>query len=171
MILRPLTQADKVEALVCQEELARDNFQFLLGYVGTYDITEDWSGFLFHLDSMKKGEDLTEGWVPSTFLVAEVNGKIVGRVSIRHELNAFLENFGGHIGYGIRPQYRGQGYATQILLQALTIIREMRVHRVLVTCSDSNVASGRVIEKCGGLLENTVVNQDGERIRRYWIEK
>lgn len=169
MILRALTEADKEEALASHEELALDNFHFLLGYFGTYDATEDWSGFLRHLDSSKNGENVSEGWVPATFLVAEVDGRIIGRVSIRHELNGFLENFGGHIGYGVRAQYRGQGYATQILRQALTIIRELGVQRVLITCSDSNVASSRVIEKCGGALENIVVNDEGERLRRYWI--
>jgi predicted acetyltransferase len=59
--------------------------------------------------------------VPATFLVAEVDRALVGRVSIRHELNAFLADVGGHIGYGVRPRYRGRGFATEILRQALVI--------------------------------------------------
>jgi predicted acetyltransferase len=61
--------------------------------------------------------------VPATFLVADVDGAIVGRVSIRHELNDHLTHFGGHIGYGVRPAHRRRGYATEILRQSLVIAR------------------------------------------------
>jgi predicted acetyltransferase len=53
--------------------------------------------------------DLAEDRVPGTFLVAAVGGTIVGRISIRHELNDFLAHEGGHIGYGVLPRYRRRG--------------------------------------------------------------
>ena len=42
--------------------------------------------------------------------------------------------------------------------------------RVLVTCDDTNVASARIIESNGGILENTL-QIEGRLIatRRYWI--
>jgi hypothetical protein len=58
--------------------------------------------------------------VPSTFLFAFVGTRIVGRVSIRHSLNQFLEREGGHIGYVVVPEFRRQGYATTILRLAIT---------------------------------------------------
>jgi predicted acetyltransferase len=37
-------------------------------------------------------------------------------------------------------------------------------------CDDDNVASVRVIERCGGILESVVTPEEGARpIRRYWI--
>lgn len=169
MILRELTTEDKLEAIAAHKELALDHFDFLLDSLGKYDENEDWSTYLERLDSVKHGEDLPDGWVPSTFLVAEVDGRIIGRVSIRHELNAYLELRAGHIGYGIRPEFRGRGFATQILQRALPMVRELGVQRVLVTCGDSNTASSKVIEKCGGVLENIIVTDEGELVRRYWI--
>lgn len=169
MILRSLTEEDKLEALQAHKELALDDFDFLLGYFGTYDENEDWPTYLEHLDSMQRGENIPDAWVPATFLVAEVDGHMVGRVSIRHKLNDYLELRGGHIGYGIRPGYRRRGYATEILQRALQIVRDLGVRRVLVTCDDSNVASAKVIEKCGGVLENIIDIEDGQRLRRYWI--
>jgi len=71
--------------------------------------------------------------VPATFLLARVGGDLVGRVSIRHELNDFLAEFGGHIGYAVRPQFRRRGHATEILRQALVVARGEGVERVLVT--------------------------------------
>lgn len=169
MILRPLTTRDRDEAVQAHRELALDDFDFLLDSFGKYEENGDWSAYLGRLESSRCGEDVPVGRVPSTFLVAEVDGRIVGRVSIRHELNAYLAERGGHIGYGIRPEFRGRGYATQILLGALQIVRELGVRKVLVTCNDSNVASGHVIEKCGGVLENIIDAEDGERVRRYWF--
>jgi len=57
--------------------------------------------------------------VPSTFLFAFDASRIIGRVSIRHELNEFLLRVGGHIGYVVVPEFRRQGYATAILHQLL----------------------------------------------------
>ena len=84
-------------------------------------------------------------------------------------MNDYLEKRGGHIGYGIRPEFRGRGYATKILADSLELLRAMGVGKVLVTCDDSNLASAKVIEKCGGVLENIIETEDGERVRRYWL--
>ena len=64
-----------------------------------------------------------DGHVPSTFLVADVGGVIVGRTSIRHELNEFLAREGGHIGYGVLAEHRRRGYATEILRHSLVVAR------------------------------------------------
>lgn len=111
--------------------------------------------------------------VPSTFLFAFVGDRIVGRVSIRHSLNALLERLGGHIGYVVVPEYRRRGYATEILRQALPIASQKAggIRRVLVTCDDDNVGSIRVIEKNGGVLEDVISGLDLDTPkRRYWID-
>ena len=127
--------------------------------------------YLEVLAERDRGENLPENQVPSTFLFAFAGNSIVGRASIRHALNPFLERFGGHIGYVVVPEYRRQGYATAILGQALRIAREkLGLTRVLVTCDDDNVGSVRTIEKNGGVLENVVTGPEGARPkRRYWI--
>jgi predicted acetyltransferase len=93
-----------------------------------------------------------------------------GRVSIRHELNEFLTNFGGHIGYGVRPAYRRRGYASEILTQALIIARAEGIDRVLITCDQQNTASAKIIEAHGGVLEDVRPDPAGPPKRRYWIE-
>jgi len=40
--------------------------------------------------------------------------------------------------------------------------------RVLITCADDNVASARVIEHHGGVLEDVRDTELG-RTRRYWV--
>jgi predicted acetyltransferase len=95
----------------------------------------------------------------------------IGEASIRHQLNAHLLQEGGHIGYGIRPARRGQGYGKRILALALVECRRLGIERVLVTCLDANIASARIIEANGGCLENVIAAPSGHGpLRRYWIE-
>jgi predicted acetyltransferase len=164
--LRPLRPEDEHEARAAHAELAAEAFPFLLHW----DPGEPWASYLDKLDKIRRGVDLPPGYVPGTFLVALVGGVLVGRVSIRHELNAFLTEEGGHIGYGVRPGHRNRGYATEILRQALIIARAAGVERVLLTCDERNAASALVIERHGGVLEDVRTASDGTPMRRYWIE-
>jgi predicted acetyltransferase len=167
MLLRPLGVADEKQALQAHEELERDGFDFLLGL----EQGAPWPAYCGRLESQRLGVDLPEGWVPATFLVAEAEGQIVGRVSIRHALSAYLAEVGGHIGYGVRPGFRRRGYATAILGQSLAVASSIGLDRVLVTCDDDNEGSANVIENCGGVLENVVAGRDGSvPKRRYWVE-
>ncbi|KNX39452.1 GNAT family N-acetyltransferase [Luteipulveratus halotolerans] len=91
--------------------------------------------------------------------------RVLGSLSLRHELNDFLLNAGGHIGYGVRPSARGRGVATAALIAALDEARALGLDRVLVSCDADNEASRRTIVRGGGVLEDT-----REGIERYWID-
>ncbi|MSZ20077.1 MAG: GNAT family N-acetyltransferase, partial [Actinobacteria bacterium] len=103
------------------------------------------------------------------FLVLEIGGDIVGRVSIRHELNEWLSTYGGHIGYAVRPEFRRKGYAKLLLGEGLKICSSLGIDHALLTCKDSNFVSAKVIEFAGGVLENIVPGPDG-LLRRYWAK-
>ena len=165
MILRRLTVPDEAQALAGHNELAKENWEYLLQYKPEMS----WSEYLELLNFEEKGEELPAGRVPATFLIAEVNGSLIGRSSIRHTLNDFLLNVGGHIGYGVRPNYRRMGYAKEILKQSLIYLRDLGLDRALVSCDDDNFASAKVIESQEGVLENKV-EYEGILKRRYWID-
>lgn len=94
----------------------------------------------------------------------------LGAISLRHELNAFLAERGGHIGYGIRPSARRRGLASFALREILPIASSHGLERVLLTCGEDNEGSWRTIESVGGVLENVATDEDGARYRRYWID-
>jgi predicted acetyltransferase len=163
--LRPLRVEDEEVVRRAHEELQDDNFTFCLNL----EPDMSWAEYLAVLDADRRGELFTDDGVAATFLVAEAEGTIVGRSSIRHALNEFLAHEGGHIGYAVRPAFRRRGYATAILQQSLVIARALGVTDVLVTCDDDNVASAAVIERCGGVLDSVVTSRSGAAMRRYWI--
>ena len=163
--LRPLRRDDERSALTAHRELARDHFSFLLGH----DDDTTWTNHVATWQARRRGEVIAPLSVPGDFLVAVVDGVIVGRASVRYALNEFLYYEGGHIGYCVRPDFRRRGYASQILCQGLVLIRAAGVEDVLVTCDDDNVASAAVIEGAGGVIQNVVTSQAGHGIHRYWI--
>ncbi len=98
----------------------------------------------------ERGIHLPKGIVPaSTFWLID-NNTFIGRVSIRHKLNKNLRNFGGHIGYAIRPSKRKKGYGNKILELALQEAKKLKLQKVLITCDDTNRASQKIIEKKQG---------------------
>lgn len=110
------------------------------------------------------------GFVPaSLYFLIDENKKIYGALHIRHELNDYLLNYGGHIGYGIRPSERRKGLATNMLSLSLPIVKKLGINKVLVTCDKENIASAKTIINNGGILENEVTEY-GEVTQRYWIE-
>ncbi|WP_298889513.1 GNAT family N-acetyltransferase [uncultured Serinicoccus sp.] len=164
LTLRPPTARDEAALRAMHEQLAVEGFTFLLAE-GT------WPQVLAQLQQEADGRDLPAGRVRADFLVAEVDGIPVGRVSIRHELTPFLRDLGGHVGYAVAPPFRRRGHATEILRLSVERLRGLGVARVLVTCDDGNAASAATIERCGGVLEDVRVPPGGGvPQRRYWID-
>lgn len=167
--LRPLRYEDETSFAIATEEFSRTNpsWEFALSrnHCGSF------AEYVDTLDRWSRGVDVPEEFVPATFLVGTVEERIVGRLSLRHSLNGFLERIGGHIGYGVIPSCRRKGYATAMLKQAIPICKELGLQKVLLTCNIGNLASQKVIESCGGELEG-ITNLPELKIqkRRYWIQ-
>ncbi|WP_188455940.1 GNAT family N-acetyltransferase [Virgibacillus oceani] len=123
-----------------------------------------------YLQALALREAGNEKWLPSTsyFLITN-NDRIVGMVDIRHKLNDFLRNVGGHIGYSTRPSERKKGYATLILSEALKKCTELNINQVLVTCDEDNIGSAKVILHNSGVEDESYTDSDGTVKRRFWI--
>ena len=113
--------------------------------------------------------DLDGTRVPSTyFWITGGDGgpddEVIGFLHLRHNLNDFLLEQGGHIGYSVKPSARRRGHASAALRLGLAAAASLGIERVLVTCYDDNEPSRRTIEQGGGVLEDV---RDG--VRRYWV--
>ncbi len=117
-------------------------------------------------------DDLSENHreVPATLFFL-MDGKIIlGGIQIRHSIDhPNLREYGGHIGYGIRPSERRKGYATEMLRLALIEARKIWLDRVMLGCYDDNIGSIRTIEKNGGIFER-YTNHEGKKSKVYWID-
>jgi len=104
------------------------------------------------------------GFVPSTTLWWVSADEYLGRIVIRHRLTPRLRDYGGHIGYDVRPSARRRGHATAMLAAALPVAHALGIDPALVTCDEDNIASRKVIEANGGTLED----QRGVKLR-FWL--
>jgi len=119
---------------------------------------------------MESKDTCSPDWVPAhTYFLVLENKRIIGAINIRHCLNDYLLNFGGHIGYGIRPSERKKGYASIMLSLALPISKKLGISKALITCNKNNLGSAKTIMNNGGILENEVV-KGSEVTQRYWID-
>ena len=119
-------------------------------------------------------DKLPKEYVPSYDYFLVDDDTFLGVIMIRVSLTDDLLNFGGNIGYGIRPYYWRQGYGTKLLELGLIKAKELiDSDKVLITCDDDNIGSYSIIEKNGGILENKVMNREMDEeflTRRYWIK-
>ncbi len=125
---------------------------------------EDFGEFLRQQVNSDLGLNLGPGLVPQTWYWLRIDQKLVGYGKLRHSLNEQLRKMGGHVGYTVRPLARGKGYGTILLREILAEAKGIGIDRALVTCSEYNSPSRRVIENNGGLLEDTT-----DEGCRYWI--
>ncbi|WP_112179863.1 GNAT family N-acetyltransferase [Paraliobacillus zengyii] len=130
----------------------------------------DFQSMLNYLSDCEKGIEPSEIWIPesSTYWLVD-HHELIGVVNIRHRLTEPLLNAGGHIGYGIRPSKRKNGYATQILSLALEKAKDMNLEKVLLVCNSANIASNKVIVNNGGISDEDFIDEKNNTLKRYWI--
>ena len=93
---------EEVEKIDTDEKIRYSGFSNLQKHKNNY------SKWLEELEIYRNKETVPEGKVvgDTFFTVRELDNKIVGIINIRHELNDYLYQFGGHIGYSILPSER-----------------------------------------------------------------
>jgi len=128
----------------------------------------DAQAYLALMDWFARGENLTDNLVPMDTYWVFYHDEMAGELKVRHFLRGNLLRRGGHIGYSVKPKFRNRGFATQMLQFGLERLRERGEFDALITCNDTNAASARVIEKCGGVRISDSRLQ-GKVLRRYLI--
>ena len=89
-------------------------------------------------------------------IVLKETDKVIGTIDIRPD----DENQKASFGYVINKKYWNKGYMTEALNCILNVCFDiLKVHRVESTHYDGNVASGKVMQKCGMKYEGTAVDE------------
>ena len=156
------------------EKISLKHKEAILEMCKEYNLNnEDYNGAFFikniidyeekikELDNASNGILENPSFVLYTCYVFIVSDKIVGVGSIRHHLNEYLEKFGGHIGYSIRPTERKKGYGSKSLELLINQAKEMNIEKILITCNINNIGSKKVIENNNGKF----INQIDETLR------
>ena len=141
---------------------------------------EQW---LTHNTNNRQESTVSFGWVPTTtfFAVRKRDLKIIGMIDIRHNLrNEFLAQYGGHVGYSVRPSERKKGYATEILRMGIEYAKLLRIEKLMIACFSDNTPSIKTIVKCGGVLTEakpyaggqlvSIPNSEEKLVNIYWID-
>lgn len=122
----------------------------------------------------EKNQEVTETEVPKRiyFFVRVNDNKIIGMVNIRTKLNQSYYDFGGNIGYCIRPTERRNGYNKINLYLALTVCKEYGIETALLTADSDNPASWKTMEALGATLEREEIpNEEGHDLVRFYSIK
>ena len=129
------------------------------------------AGFAAYVDAVlaERETPRQEGFVTSTtwWWCEDPDGpepEYLGRIAVRHRLTERLLQVGGHVGYDVRRSRRREGHATAMLAAVLPRARELGIDPSLVTCDVANTGSRRVVEACGGELED----ERGGKLR-FWV--
>lgn len=134
---------------------------------------EDTKEYINLCIKLESKENVPSHLVPATqfLFIRESDDCLVGMLQVRHYFNEFLIQYGGLIGYSIRPSERDHGYAKDMLRQALPFCSSLGLKRILIPCLDDNIASERTIIANGGIYENTVHEPNANvYLKRFGID-
>lgn len=149
-----------------KEFIQNDDEMAGTSYLRTFDDYEEWLKFV--LDNESESTKHTDVTANVYLGIREEDNNLIGFLNIRHTLNEYLFNYGGHIGYSVKKEERNKGYAKEMLKFALEECHKIGIKKVLITCDSENIASAKTIMSCGGVFENNV--PEGELVtNRYWI--
>lgn len=104
-------------------------------------------------------------------LIRKSDNKIVGNINVRWNLTETVKQFGGNIGYSIRPTERQKGYNKINLYLGLLEAKKLGLKKVMLDCESDNIASYKTMASLGGVLTRTEIDPtDGILTKVYWFD-
>ena len=103
------------------------------------------TGFLKRLEGEIAADPEHYLFFTEFLLVMKENDHIIGSIDYKYPpVDGLTE-----VGYGLNPRYQGRGYMTEALKAFLDFGRTLGIRRVRADTLKDNIASQRVLQKCG----------------------
>lgn len=128
----------------------------------------------------KSPEDPSKGYVPAYKFEMRRTGnpEKIGHIDLRVGDTYRLRMYGGHLGYEVKPEFRGHHYAARACQLLVSLARRHGMTDLWITCNPDNAASRRTAELAGAqfveivdLTKDIDMYQAGERQKcRYRID-
>jgi tagatose 1,6-diphosphate aldolase len=128
----------------------------------------------------KSSANPSKGYVPAYKFEMRLVGQPekIGNIELRVGETERLRMYGGHLAYGVHPDFRGHHYASRACRLLLPLARRHGMSELWITCNPDNLASRRTCELAGGIFieivglpEDIDMYQEGERQKcRYRID-
>ena len=97
---------------------------------------------------------------------------IIGDCTVNTKLNFHLNSLNmGAIGYSVRPTERNKHYGTYMLKLLLLQCQNLGLKEVCISCWETNLASKKIIESNGGLLDKRFFDTKNYYYGlKYWVQ-
>ena len=155
LLLRPLTAEDVPD--LCRW-LGRDEIYTYWGRKASAGERDPAQLFVDPRPWVKRKPDPSLKWG----VVLRETGQVIGETAVFDVENARM----GCVAYRFDPEHWGRGYATEALQAAVDFVYTCtELDRLYATVDVRNVASNRVLEKCGFIREGTV--RQGKMVSVY----
>ena len=128
----------------------------------------------------KRPADPSRGYVPAYRFEMRRTGMPgkIGTIDLRVGDTYALRMYGGHLAYGVEPEFRGHRYAARACRLLFPLARLHGMKELWITCNPDNVASSRTCELAGAVFVEIVdlpqdidMYHEGERQKcRYRID-
>ncbi len=122
--------------------------------------------------------DAARNLVPCYFFAMRVRYQDVGAINLRIGHTPHIQQYAGHIGYGVDAAHRGHHYAERACRLLLPLAIRHGINPLWITCNPDNTPSKRTCERLGAhmveivsLPQETDMYNRGERMKcRYRID-
>lgn len=125
-----------------------------------------------YIDKMNKGID-QDKWVVWA-MAHKQSGKVIGTISL---WNINLEQISAELGYGIAPDYQGQGLMKEALQRVIKYgFETMDLKAIEAYTEENNLRSNQLLEKCnfdevGRVKDEGYINNRDYHMVVYRLEK
>src|SRR5215510_72572 len=104
-------------------------------------------------------------WLPTYHfkMMGADSSTVIGNINLRIGSPDRIVLYRGHIGYSVKPEYRGHRYAARSVKLLMPLAAALGLNPLWITCDPDNLASRRTCELAGAeLVEIIEVPADEE---------